>query len=275
MRKILITLIAIMLLFSCASVKKTKIDMNTSMESSKGKSKFFIQDAPNGTSEPEPNIVPKPVIKDDNKNTEVVVLAYRKKKKIEVPVGPNIINVTNNRVYKNTSQMGNVVYKIPNVMHVRNSYQVLVRISKSEANIYEDINGDVKHSVIPITETMQVNLIDDSPTDSKNFDVVKDNDSVQLVDTNGTYTQWSWNVTPLKVGTGKLKVVISVIRDGNRKDVVYSDDITIKMDLPKQISFWVNKYWQWIMTSIIIPFIVWLYKKFKKKEEKDETDTNI
>jgi len=191
------------------------------------------------------------------------------------PINITVVDIDNDRVYNKTSQMGNVIYKIPNVMHVRNSYQVLVRIGKSEANIYENINGEVSHTKIPITETMQVNLVDDSPTDSRSFDVVKDNDSIQLVDTNGTYTQWSWNVTPLKVGTGKLKVVISIIRDGNKKDVVYTDDVTIKMDLPKQISFWVNKYWQWIMTTIVIPFIVWLYKKFKKKDGKDETNTNI
>jgi len=184
------------------------------------------------------------------------------------PINITVVDVNNETIYNKTTQMGNVVYKIPNLMHVRNSYQVLVRISKSEANIYENINGEVSHSKIPITETMQVNLIDDSPTDSKNFDIVKDNDSIQLVDTNGTYTQWTWNVTPIKVGTGKLKVVISVIRDGNKKDIVYEDSVSIKMDLPKQIVFWVNKYWQWLMTSLIIPFVVWLYKKITKDETK-------
>ena len=183
------------------------------------------------------------------------------------PINITVVDVDNDRVYNKTTQMGNVVYKIPNVMHVRNSYQVLVRISKSEANIYENINGEVSHSKIPITETMQVNLIDDSPTDSKNFDIVKDNDSIQMVDTNGTYTQWTWNVTPLKVGTGKLKVVISIIRDGKKKDVVYEDSVSVKMDLPKQIKFWFNKYWQWLITSIIIPFVVWLYKKLTKEKE--------
>jgi hypothetical protein len=180
---------------------------------------------------------------------------------------PTIIRLNNSKVLNTTYDMGNVVYRIPSMMTVRTSYQVLVRISKSEVNIYENLNGNVRTTKIPLTETMQVNLIDDSPSDNKSFDIIKDNDSIQIVDTTNSYTQWSWNVTPLRVGVGKLKVIISIIKNGNKKDIVYEDSVKIKMDLPKQIYYWFLKYWQWLFTSILIPFLVWLYKKIKNKKE--------
>lgn len=181
-----------------------------------------------------------------------------------------IIEVKNSTIYSNVLSEGKVVYKIPSVMKVRNTYQVIVRICKSTIHVYENLNGEVRQSTVPITETMEVRLIDPSPLDAKIFDVVNDNDGIQYIDTiNGSYTQWSWNVTPLKSGKTNLKIVISVIKDnGNKKEIVYQDDIKVEIDIIEQIKFWFNKYWQWLFGTILIPFGVWFYTNKKKKKAK-------
>jgi hypothetical protein len=181
-----------------------------------------------------------------------------------------IIKVNNSMISSKSTNMGHVAYKIPTEMKVRNTYQVIVRISKSTATIYENMNGEVRTSTIPITETMEVKLIDPSPDDRKMFDVIPDNDATQLVENNESVTQWSWNVTPIRTGQAQLKVMIAVITNGNRKETVYQDIVNVDTNLGKQIPFFFGKYWQWMLSTLVIPFGVWFYNRKKKKDEDGE-----
>mgnify|MGYP001565934752 CR=1 FL=1 len=184
-----------------------------------------------------------------------------------------IVEIKNTKVINMTSGMseGRVVYKIPEKMKIRDTYRVLVRIAKSKStmSIYDSLKGTVRTSVIPITSTMEAKLIDPSPSDHKSFEIVTDNEAVQIIEDGETYTEWSWNVTPIRVGNSNLKIVISIIRDGNKKDVVYEDSVEVEKDLPNQISFFFFKYWQWLLSTLIVPFGVWLYKKKKGEKEED------
>lgn len=164
-----------------------------------------------------------------------------------------------------TTNKGHVVYNIPTIMDVRNTYQVSLRISKTTVNIYEDLEGVVKTTIIPITETMEVKLVDPSPLDDKTFSIVPDNDGKQLIEDGDEVTKWTWNVTPLKSGKANLKIVVSIIKNGNRKETVYQDNIRIRTNPVKTIPIFINKYWQWIMSTLIIPFGIWLYNRRKKQ----------
>jgi hypothetical protein len=166
--------------------------------------------------------------------------------------------------------MGHVAYKIPTEMKVRNTYQVIVRISKTTATIFENLDGEIRTATIPVTETMEVKLIDPSPEDRKMFEVIADNDPTQLVENNESVTQWSWDVTPIRSGQAHLKVMIAIITNGNRKETVYQDTVNIETNLGKQIPFFFGKYWQWLLSTLIIPFGVWFYNRKKKKEGEEE-----
>ena len=176
-----------------------------------------------------------------------------------------IIEIKNTKVISKNSNLsqGRVVYKIPERMKIRSTYKVLVRIAKSESviSIYDSLEGTVRTSIIPVTETMEVNLVDPSPKDRKSFEIVADNTAIQIIENGDTYTEWSWNVTPIKIGNSHLKIVVSVIRDGNKKDVVYEDSVEVEKDIPSQINFFFCKYWQWLLSTLLIPFGVWWYKK--------------
>ena len=180
-----------------------------------------------------------------------------------------IVEIENRVVNRETMNLGRVVYKIPTEMKVRTTHQVIVRISKSTVHILEDLEGEVKTTVIPITETMEVKLVDPSPDDDKMFEIVPDNDGIQLVEDNESITEWTWNVTPKRSGEAKLKVVISIIRDGVKKEKVYSDEVIVKSDIKKSSWYFIRTYWEWIMSSLVLPFVIWFFTKRKKKEEDD------
>jgi hypothetical protein len=187
-----------------------------------------------------------------------------------------IIEVPNTKVFKQQNNLseGRIVYKIPNVMRIRSTYKVFVRISKSKStvSIYDSLSGEVMTSRIPVTETMEVRLVDVSPSDKKMFDIVTDGNQVQIVESGDTYTEWSWNVTPIHVGVSKLKIVVSIIKNNNKKDIVYEDTVEIERDVKEQIIFFWEEYWKWIITTFIMPFIVWWWKNRKKKKDDEEPE---
>lgn len=203
----------------------------------------------------------KPNEKTSESNLEMVKLNSRKESSIIT-----IVNIKS-KVTKTTTNKGHVAYHIPTIMYVRDTYQVSLVISKTSVNIYEDFEGVVKTTTIPITETMEVKLIDPSPIDDKTFSIIPDNDAEQLIEDGNEVTKWSWNVTPLKSGGANLKIVVSIIKNGHKKETVYQDNIHIKTNPGKTIPIFIGKYWQWFLSTLIVPFGIWLYNKRKKDEK--------
>ena len=161
--------------------------------------------------------------------------------------------------------LGEVVYKIPDTMRIYSTYQATVRISQKNGTteIIENLDGKVSRASIPITSKMEVELVDASGDSS--FTITRINTGRQIVDSNG-YTQWIFAVRPIKNGEKRLSLVISVITGDDVKQKVYSDTIHVKNDVVKKVdNFW-RKYWQWFATTIIIPLIVWLWNRKKKKD---------
>ena len=190
-----------------------------------------------------------------------------------------IVEVKNTKVIKQSNNFseGRIVYKIPNIMKIRSTYKVFVRISKSKStvSIYDSLSGEVMTSKIPVSETMECKLVDVSPNDKKHFYIVDANSAIQIIENGDTYTEWSWDVTPIHIGNSKLKIVVSVIKNDNKKDIVYEDTVEIERDLKEQIIFFWEEYWKWLITTFIIPFVVWWWKNRKKKnnnQEKTEED---
>ena len=188
------------------------------------------------------------------------------------PEGIKIIEIKNTKVIKESSEFseGRVVYKIPTTMRVRSTYQVVLRIAKSKAtvSVYDSLKGEVMTSIIPVTQTMEVKLIDASPEDHKSFLIKEDNSTTQIIENGDTYTQWSWNVTPIKTGDSKLNIVVSIIRDGGKKEVVYTDEVKIESDYIAQIFFFLKSHWQVFMTAVVIPSFVGLWGIWKRRKKK-------
>lgn len=188
----------------------------------------------------------------------------------DAPEGIKIVEIKNTKVIKESSELseGRVVYKIPETMKVRTTYQVVLRIAKSRAtlSVYDSLKDKVITSVIPVTPVMEVKLIDASPEDHKAFEIKEDNSARQIIEDGDTYTQWSWNVTPVRAGTSKLDIVISVVRDGEKKEVVYTDTVIVKVDFFAQIIFFIRTYWQWIVGAIA-SCVAWIWGIRKKKKK--------
>lgn len=164
--------------------------------------------------------------------------------------------------------MGQIVYNIPDTMDVFQDYKIVIRISK-ESNlieIKENLNGRTVRSDLRVENRMEVKVVDPS---GDNFKIIPINRERQLVES-GEYTQWSFSVTPLKIGEDlKLDLVVSIIVGEDVKEIVYTDSVLVKSSPTKQIKSWWDRNWSWMVEVMLIPFGIWIWnylkEKFKKK----------
>ena len=201
---------------------------------------------------------------------EIVKEESKPKKVIKVIDKTNVIDNPN---------LGLVAYSVPDKMEVGKTYSVKLRISKENNKIQlingngvpiTDVNVDSKVTIasIRVEPVMSARLI----SDSSKMLIQTTSTLIQDIEKEG-FTEWQWRLTPIKGGDIFLKIMVSVIvesENGNiTKDIpVYDEVVVVKSNYIFTIKGFINEYWQWLMTTIIIPFVIWFYNSRKKKKEK-------
>ena len=171
------------------------------------------------------------------------------------------------------NKYGIVLYEIPDTMKVGNSYVAKLRISNGGGDIIlegidiENNNKKIKVIKSRIGRIMGVKL--SNIGDEKDFDIRLLNSEVQVIEEGRSYTSWEWVITPLIHGKKILKMVI-IIKEGDFvKDVpVYEDYIYIRSSPGFYLRGFIEKYWQWLLGTIIIPLFLFIWNKRKKKDKK-------
>lgn len=179
-------------------------------------------------------------------------------------------NNINERLVNTNNELGQVIYKVPDTMLVRKSYEVVVRISRTTGNIEikSNLNGKITSKNIKTSNKMSVELKDAT---GGLFDIKEITAQKQLVDS--SYTEWRYNVIPLKSGQNKLDLVISIFKNDDVKQIVYSDEIYVQSNTPAQIKYFWYDNWKWSIETLIVPFLTWLFglwwgKRSEKKKRR-------
>ena len=187
-----------------------------------------------------------------------------------------------NTIIKEVRPHGLIAYSVPTQMQVGSEYSVKIRISKQnnrtvllignrEIPISDNLDS-VKIETITVSPVMSASLLS-----SKNdFEITSLSTEIQNIDQDG-YTEWEWNVIPLKGGENNLKlnVKIRIKEDGNDyyKDItVFQRKIKVKSNLSYSIKDFIFKNWEWFLGVIFIPIFqrFWLFWKKKKEENKKD-----
>ena len=179
---------------------------------------------------PEPNANPNPdpnrVVNPYNDSYKKVVLPKKDKE--------HILEV----------KEGKLIYIIPDTMKLGNTYTITIRIKKNTNNV-KIIDSLYKQKIVDIkvTNSMEVVVIDPSPSESKNFNILKQNSDKQIID-DDDYTEWVYSVQPLKSGNLKLNIIVSIIKDDNLKQVVYFNTTYVKSNTGVVVKTFWEKNWQ-------------------------------
>jgi len=258
-----ILLILILFLSACKSVKNTDTILITKeiVEENEEKDSNEVKSNPVFVDEIQ-------VIRDkdiDSKDEKKAIEQHEKKTNLKV------IDKTSNKVDTNK---GWIAYSVAENMKVAKSYSVKIRISKLKQNKAVLILGD--NDAINNPEYESIATIDDIKVsgemsaelrgDSETFNIVSLSTGTQNID-DESYTEWEWIVTPKKSGDTPLKLVIK-LKGLNKDIIVFNKTIKVKSNVPVVFESFFEKYWQWIMTTIIIPIFIYFWNRKKKRKTK-------
>jgi hypothetical protein len=213
---------------------------------------------------------------------EEVYIEERKFKQKKTNKNVKIEDRTTNTVKSSStsqSEAGTMAYVIPEQMQVGKSYKVKLRISR-DGNKAELIDGD-RHITIydstvqskVIIESIRVESIMSATLvgDSDKFQITPLSTELQNIEKMG-YTEWEWVIKPMKGGKNFLKLIVKVRlkEDGDEffKDITVFDK-SIDVSSNPRFTIWqfIQNYWQWIMSSVIIPLVIWWWKNRKDQSK--------
>ena len=213
-----------------------------------------------------------PEKKIDNGGVELVKEEPKKKRTIKV-----IDKTTTTSISDNKPNIGLVAHSVPSKMRVGETYTVKLRISKENNKIQlingngvsiadDNIDSKITIASIRVEPVMSAKLI----SDSSKMIIQSTSTFIQDIEKEG-FTEWTWRLTPTKGGDIFLKIIVSVIVESENKTItkdipVYDEVIVVKSNYIFTIKGFIKEYWQWIMTTIIIPFVIWFYNKKRKKK---------
>ncbi len=167
-----------------------------------------------------------------------------------------------------------LAYKIPDTMDIGKQYVVEVIITKQLLDnvlyygFYKNISKDfVLIDSIAISSRVKVSLID---PEEKNFQIKPMNTELQVVDSKSS-TAWKWYIRPKTGGYNPLILTVSTrIKDqygSDYKDIpVFEKTVNVNSNYWYSTRIFLEENWQYVLSGILIPFIVWLFNLYNNKE---------
>ena len=81
-------------------------------------------------------------------------------------------------------------------------------------------------------------------------------------------TVWKWSLKPLAPGAHvvHLDVTAIVVIDDEKAERslrTYTSTVEVNVAQSQKLSSWLNEYWQWIVSTLLLPLIGWLWTRRK------------
>lgn len=133
------------------------------------------------------------------------------------------------------AKQGEILYRIPDTMPLGRETRCLVRIALDSDAIVENITFDEYVTLKPlsrVSDLMQVELLD--PGKDPAFEIRSISSPEQFVENEG-YTEWLFQVTPLRAGTFSLLIKVSVIElilgKERKKEIVLEEEVQVRANV--------------------------------------------
>jgi len=149
--------------------------------------------------------------------------------------------------------VGQILFNPPEVMKAGIKERIEVRISQ---NIQEDLTKILKGRGLPRVEEIIVGSVMKVKLSGEAFNIESFSDEVQFIGSSG-YTQWEWDVTPIKTGNKFMHLSLSVsvylqnYGEKTKSLPVMDKEIYVETNLRWGFCYFFNNNWQWIVGTII------------------------
>ena len=166
-------------------------------------------------------------------------------------------------------ELGSIAFNTPKEIQWNNTavIELLLSPSFSVDELKDKIQeaGEREGAEIKIANQMGAVL------KSSGFEIIElHDDKIQAISFE-EITDWKWQITPIKRGEQTLYLTISAILFVNgertpRKIESYREKIYIKVTFMQLLSFFIKDKWNWLWSVILVPLIIWIWKKWKSKK---------
>lgn len=265
MKKVFYILLIISIIWSCGTKKKL-LPKNDSIEYNFKRvddSIYAIKDKSINVYEQVdklsltiPNTRHRRTVVDSNRTTTKTIVSINK--------------IDNDEVKK--EGVGIIGYNVPDKFKINVYSTIKLRISK-ENNVDIIVNGDRGISIVEkgskdkviiesinIGDKMKAKLYSDDS--SAIIEMVNDN-TEQSISEKG-YTEWIWRIKPLTNKDNYLKMIITI---SDKDIVVYEKIIPVEGDIWFSFVSWIERWWEVLATTLIIPIVIPIFIYYKKKRK--------
>lgn len=165
--------------------------------------------------------------------------------------------------------VGNFVFNCAEKMRMSESYIVAAVLSgtRSFEELEREIGqyGKVEQARIRISNKMEAHL------DGLNFQIRSLTPTVQAI-AKSEPNEWKWEVKPIQKGEQKLHLSVNVyVTEGGKENPhvirTFERTITVEVTTTEIIVGFLRDNWQWVMGTLIIPLVVYLWQKRKKRKK--------
>jgi hypothetical protein len=193
------------------------------------------------------------------------------KTEIVVPGGIVTENFSSENV---SSQLykANMVYSVPQVANIKDviKVQLLIDPRKGLQELINSItvNGNSTGKNIKVSKIVVAKIV------APNFTVTPITAEEQIL-SNET-TEWLWSLEPKSSGKHEVNVSITAVIEVGDKSAkhhikTFDSTVNVVITATQLLSDWLTKYWQWLATTLLLPGIVWTWKKINSSKQKSDS----
>jgi hypothetical protein len=162
-------------------------------------------------------------------------------------------------------QLANIAFNTPDTLGYGRTSVIKLELSANKTP--EELAGTIHEPGPTETATVKISNEMDARLTGEQFEIKAVRKERQAVSANGT--EWSWDIKPKEMGPQKLHLTLDAVLTIDNHESTYTlktFDKTIGVNVvwPETFFTFFGKYWQWIVTTIVIPFVVWIGKKIFK-----------
>jgi hypothetical protein len=139
--------------------------------------------------------------------------------------------------------------------------ELLIDMTKSATELEKTLTIKERkiHDTIKVSHIIRANLV---APDFKVTNITPEEQALSSLEP----TQWRWILEPTSAGTYDVNLIITAIvniDDQSSLHTIKTYDKTLYIEItPKQrIKMWLANYWQWLFSTLLLPFGLWVYRK--------------
>jgi hypothetical protein len=148
----------------------------------------------------------------------------------------------------------------PHAMRVGVAEPFVLRIASAgqSAGMAENLpaSGQSTTSVFHVTPKIHATLA------GSGFTIQSTSPEMQVIG-GGTFTEWSWQVTPTESGDQELVVSIEVVLKEGVKAIPKRWPVHVSGNAHRSTSLFFAKNWQWLSSTLLIPLVIFFWRQRK------------